>query len=84
MSEWNLLIDKTEKCKQPEKVLRESEENLRTTLNSIGDEVIAVDTEGCLTHMNSIGKKIDISLNKQPNQVKLWCLQFRKPHFMIL
>jgi len=46
-----MAIDITE-LKRAEEALRESEENLRTTLNSIGDAVIATDTEGDITRMN--------------------------------
>ncbi|MBT7170649.1 MAG: PAS domain S-box protein, partial [Phycisphaerales bacterium] len=36
------------------RTLRESEENLRITLESIGDAVIATDTNGCVSRMNQI------------------------------
>jgi len=38
--------------------LTSSEENLRITLNSIGDAVIATDTEGCVTNMNPIAQNL--------------------------
>lgn len=38
--------------------LRESEESLRTTLNSIGDGVIAVDTRNRVIHMNPVAEKL--------------------------
>lgn len=38
--------------------LRQSEENLSITLNSIGDAVIATDTEGHITRMNPIAEKL--------------------------
>ncbi|MCP4601452.1 MAG: HAMP domain-containing protein, partial [Proteobacteria bacterium] len=44
--------------KQAEAALRESEENLSITLNSIGDAVIATDTEGRVTRMNPIAEKL--------------------------
>jgi PAS domain S-box-containing protein len=50
-------IDITER-KRAEEALRENEENLRITLNSIGEGVIAVDTKGRLTHMNPIAEKL--------------------------
>ncbi|MCD6396338.1 MAG: transporter substrate-binding domain-containing protein [Spirochaetaceae bacterium] len=36
----------------------ESAENLHTTLNSIGDAVIATDTEGIITRMNSVAESL--------------------------
>ena len=41
-----------------QKELRESEENLRITLHSIGDAVIATDIEGAITKMNKIAQKL--------------------------
>jgi len=38
--------------------LHESQENLRITLNSIGDAVIATDAEGCVMCMNPIAEKL--------------------------
>ena len=38
--------------------LTKSEENLRTTLNSISDAVIATDTGGYITHMNPMAEKL--------------------------
>jgi PAS domain S-box-containing protein len=51
------IRDITER-KTSEIALRESEENLRTTLNSIGDGVIATDTEGQITRMNPIAERL--------------------------
>ncbi len=42
--------------KQAEEALRESEENLRTTLNSIGDAVITTNTNGKVTGMNPVAE----------------------------
>jgi len=36
--------------------LRRNEENLRITLNSIGDAVMATDTRGRITHMNPVAE----------------------------
>ncbi|MBC8457832.1 MAG: response regulator [Deltaproteobacteria bacterium] len=41
---------------QMEKKLKESEEWLSTTLESIGDAVIAVDTKSCVTFMNPVAQ----------------------------
>ncbi|MDM8541329.1 PAS domain S-box protein [Desulfococcaceae bacterium HSG9] len=38
--------------------LRESEENLKITLNSIGDAVIATDAKGCVIRMNPVAEKL--------------------------
>ena len=44
--------------KKAEEQLRNSEENLRITLNSIGDAVIATDTKGLITRMNPVAEKL--------------------------
>jgi PAS domain S-box-containing protein len=44
--------------KQTENNLRDSEENLKIILNSIGDAVIAVDREGKITHINPVAEKM--------------------------
>ncbi len=44
--------------KLAEKHLHESEENLRATLNSIGDAVIATDTSGLITRMNPVAEEL--------------------------
>ncbi len=49
--------DITEK-KAVEKALLDSEENLRVTLHSIGDAVIATDTEGKITNMNPVAENL--------------------------
>lgn len=41
-----------------EEALRKQEESLRTTLNSIGDAVIATDAEGYITRMNPVAEEI--------------------------
>ena len=44
--------------KQTEETLRASEENLRMTLNSIGDGVITTDVNGNVTRMNPVAKRL--------------------------
>lgn len=44
--------------KKAEIALKENEENLRTTLDSIGDAVIATDIEGKITRMNPMAEKL--------------------------
>jgi len=44
--------------KQAEESLRASEENLNITLNSIGDAVIATDTEGQVIRMNPVAERL--------------------------
>ncbi len=44
--------------KQAVQELRHNEENLRATLNSIGDAVIATDTHGTITKMNPVAEKL--------------------------
>ncbi len=41
-----------------EAALRESEEGLATTLHSIGDAVLATDTNGCITRMNPVAQRL--------------------------
>ncbi len=43
---------------ESEEALRESEENLRITLNSIGDAVIATDAKGTITRMNPVAENL--------------------------
>lgn len=44
--------------KSAEEALRESEENLSITLNSIGDAVIATDVRGQITRMNPVAEEL--------------------------
>ena len=44
--------------KLAEHALQESKENLRVTLNSIGDAVIATDISGCITQMNPVAETL--------------------------
>ncbi len=50
-------VDITDK-KRMEEELRNSENNLRITLNSIGDAVIATDVSGRITRMNPVAEKL--------------------------
>ena len=54
---FGVVEDITDK-NQREKQLRESEENLRITLNSIGDAVISTDTEGAIIRMNPVAENL--------------------------
>jgi PAS domain S-box-containing protein len=47
-----------EAASELESVLRESEEKLAVTLNSIGDGVIATDAEACVTRLNPIAEQL--------------------------
>ncbi len=51
------VIDVSEH-RRAEHALRDSEEQLRTTLNSIGDALIATDTEGRITQFNPVAEAI--------------------------
>lgn len=51
------ILDITER-KQAEEALRRSEINLRTTLDSIGDAVIATDTKGRVSRMNPVAEQL--------------------------
>ena len=52
------IYDDVTAKKQAEEFLRESEENLRTTLNSIGDAVIATDIQHKIVRMNPIAEQL--------------------------
>ncbi len=52
------LFDAKLREKEKEKALRESEESLAITLQSIGDAVIATDIEGKVTRMNPIAERL--------------------------
>ncbi|MBU1636973.1 PAS domain S-box protein [bacterium] len=51
------IYDVTER-KQAEEALRRSEQRHRTTLDSIGDAVIATDAKGDVTHMNPVAESL--------------------------
>lgn len=44
--------------RQAEAALREREEDIRITLDSIGDAVVATDTGGCVVRMNPVAQKL--------------------------
>ncbi len=50
--------ERTAQLAEAAHALRESEESLATTLHSIGDAVIATDTEGSVTRMNPIAEQL--------------------------
>lgn len=54
---FTMINDITERH-AAERALREREENLRVTLNSIGDAVIATDAEGQITLMNPVAVQL--------------------------
>ncbi|MBP7902036.1 MAG: PAS domain S-box protein [Spirochaetes bacterium] len=51
-------IKSENEIRESHRMLRENEENLRITLNSIGDAVITTDTEGVITRINPVGEKL--------------------------
>jgi PAS domain S-box-containing protein len=53
----SMAVDVTER-KQSERLIRESEESLSITLNSIGDAVIATDADGRITRMNPTAERL--------------------------
>ncbi|MDD2881109.1 MAG: EAL domain-containing protein [Rhodoferax sp.] len=55
---YELIRRQFRKTEASQRALRISEESLATTLLSIGDGVIATDTEGRLTRMNSVSEKL--------------------------
>ncbi len=55
---WDGFCSIITECKKAEKDLRESEEDLRTILNSIGDAVIATDRKGKVTRINQVAAKL--------------------------
>ncbi|HQG28563.1 MAG TPA: PAS domain S-box protein, partial [Candidatus Ozemobacteraceae bacterium] len=59
IEDWMIVsfFDVTER-KKAEEELRTSEENLRITLNSIGDAVIATDMQGVITRMNPVAERL--------------------------
>jgi PAS domain S-box-containing protein len=52
------LNHEIEERKQAEEKLQRNEENLRITLDSIGDAVIATDTSGIIVRMNPVAEKL--------------------------
>ncbi len=53
-----IIIKFIEQLDRPEAALRESEEHLSITLESIGDAVIATDIEGKVVRMNNVAEKL--------------------------
>lgn len=64
-----LLINEERKCTA--KKLQESEENLNITLNSIGDGVIATNTEGIITRINYVTQQLTGWKNEEATGKKL-------------
>lgn len=60
----NILKQENEKRKRIANELRESEENLLTTLNSIGDAVIVTDDKGVVERINPIAEELTKWNNK--------------------
>ncbi|OPZ28858.1 MAG: Blue-light-activated protein [Lentisphaerae bacterium ADurb.BinA184] len=52
------MVAEVAERKRAEDALRESEENLQITLNSIGDAVIATDRDGRITRMNPVAEAL--------------------------
>jgi len=52
------LIYENKRRKQTEKSLKEREQNLKVTLNSIADAVIATNVEGNITRMNAVAEQL--------------------------
>ena len=79
------ILQDITKQKRAEEALRESEENLRTTLNSIGDAVIATDIHGKIAQINPIaeeltGWKFEESVGRQLTEIlNLINVQTQKP-----
>jgi PAS domain S-box-containing protein len=57
--------------KKAQESLRKSEENLRITLDSIGDAVIATDADGCVSRMNPVAEKLTGWSNSQALKIPL-------------
>jgi len=55
---WLLLKSLRDQVTKQTKQIRENEENLRITLNSIGDALIVTDIEGKITRMNPVAQKL--------------------------
>ncbi|WP_462324932.1 PAS domain-containing hybrid sensor histidine kinase/response regulator [Desulfoplanes sp.] len=52
------LVEDITKRKRAERILRDNEEQLRTTIDSIGEGVISTDREGMITRMNHAAAKL--------------------------
>jgi PAS domain S-box-containing protein len=58
VSAFNLLRKEIGRRNQTVEALRRSEESLAVTLNSIGDAVLATDTQGRITRMNRVAEQL--------------------------
>ncbi len=56
--QWLWLISLKRQVTKQTHQIRENEENLRITLNSIGDALIVTDVEGKITRMNPVAQKL--------------------------
>ena len=56
--QWLWLISLKKQVAKQTRQIRENEENLRITLNSIGDALIVTDLEGKITRMNPVAQKL--------------------------
>lgn len=54
----NEIVRENIKRKKTEKLLKASEKDLAITLNSIGDAVVATDSNGAITRMNAVAEKL--------------------------
>jgi PAS domain-containing protein len=71
----NVLAEVIER-RQREQAVHEGREWLRVTLSSIGDAVIATDTEGCVTFMNAVAGSLTVGKRKR-RRVDRWQKSFR-------
>lgn len=55
---YALIRQQLRETEASQRALADSEENLSTTLHSIGDAVMATDTAGCITRMNPVAEQL--------------------------
>lgn len=70
----NEIVRENIRRKKTEKLLKASEKDLAITLNSIGDAVVATDSNGAITRMNAVAEKLtgwqlEDALGKSVNNV---------------